>query len=129
MTEINISTDSIISKAISKKDQALAIFQSMLDHKLQGRYSSNKEFRSAVLSAFQSSMGVSIASASTMYNAVKKAAEADGAIVLGRDPKKVKASAGNGRRGRPAGSKNRIKPAIVPDDVIAEEQIFDDVTV
>jgi len=128
MTEINISTDSIISKAISKKDQASAIFQSMLDQKLQGRYSSNKEFRSAVLSSFQSSMGVSIASASTMYNAVKKASEADGVVVLGRDPKKVKTSAGNGRRGRPAGSKNRAKPVAVPADVIVEEQIFDDVT-
>lgn len=128
MTEINISTDSIISKAISKKDQASAIFQSMLDHKMQGRYGSNKEFRSQVLSAFQSSMGVSIASASTMYNAVKKAAEADGVVVLGRDPKKVKSSTGNGRRGRPAGSKNRVKPVAVPADVIVEEQIFDDVT-
>lgn len=128
MTEINISTDSIISKAISKKDQASAIFQSMLNGKLQGQYDSNKEFRSQVLSAFQSRMGVSIASASTMYNAVKKAAEADGAVVLGRDPKKVKTSAGNGRRGRPAGSKNRVKTVAPPHDVITEEQIFDDVT-
>jgi hypothetical protein len=128
MTEINISTDSIISKAISKKDQAFAIFQSMLNDKLQGRYGSNKEFRSQVLSAFQSRMGVSIASASTMYNAVKKSSEADGAVVLGRDPKKVKSSAGNGKRGRPAGSKNRVKTVVPPHDVIVEEQIFDDVT-
>lgn len=129
MTEINISTDSIISKAISKKDQAFAIFQSMLNDKLQGLYSSNKEFRSQVLSAFQSRMGVSIASASTMYNAVKKAAEAEGVVVLGRDPKKVKSSAGNGRRGRPTGSKNRPKTVLPAADTITEEQIFDDVTV
>lgn len=129
MNEINISTDSIISKAISKKDQAFAIFQTKLDEKSQGRYSSNKEFRSAVLSAFQSSMGVSTASASTMYNAVKKAAEAEGTVVLGRDPKKVKTSAGNGKRGRPTGSKNRPKTVLPAADTITEEQIFDDVTV
>ena len=102
-------TETIIAKAVTKKDQAFAIFQSKLTEKSQGLFGSNKAFRSAVLSSFQDSMGVSTASAATMYNAAKKAAESAGVVKLGRDPKKVKTSAGNGRRGRPAGSKNRPK--------------------
>ena len=122
-------TESITTKSVSKKDQAFAIFQNKLAEKSQGLFGSNKEFRSAVLSSFQSSMSVSTASAATMYNAAKKAAESAGVVALGRDPKKVKTSAGNGRRGRPAGSKNRPKTVLPAADTITEEQILDDVTV
>jgi hypothetical protein len=45
-----------------------------------------------------------------MYNAAKKDAEtADATVALGRDPKKEKAPKGTGKRGRPAGSKNKAK--------------------
>jgi hypothetical protein len=45
-----------------------------------------------------------------MYNAAKKDAEtADATVALGRDPKKEKAPKGTGKRGRPAGSRNKAK--------------------
>ena len=106
-----------VSKAPSKKSQALEIFQAKLIERSQGLYGSNKDFRSAVLSAIESGLGVSRASASTMYNAAKVEAEAaDATVALGRDPKKVKAPS-TGKRGRPAGSKNKAKEVVVADTV------------
>jgi len=99
----------VVTKAPSKKSLALAIFQAKLAERTQGLFASNKEFRGAVLTAIQADLGVSTASAATMYNAAKKDAEVAGTVTLGRDPKKVKVATGSGKRGRPAGSKNKAK--------------------
>jgi len=102
-------------KAPSKKSLALAIFTAKLAERAQGLFASNKEFRAAVLSTIQADLGVSTASAATMYNAAKKDAEtADATVGLGRDPKKEKAPKGTGKRGRPAGSKNKAKDEVSP---------------
>ena len=105
MTQATVTTP----KAPSKKSLALAIFTAKLTERSQGLFASNKEFRGAVLSAIQADLGVSTASAATMYNAAKKDAETAGTATLGRDPKKVKVATGSGKRGRPAGSKNKAK--------------------
>lgn len=98
-------------KAPSKKTQAQAIFDAKMADRKAGLFPTNKEFRAAVLRAMESELGVSTASAATMYNAAKVAAEAaDPTVGLGRDPKKEKAPSANaGKRGRPAGSKNKPK--------------------
>ncbi len=102
-------------KAPSKKSMALAIFQAKLAERAQGLFGSNKEFRAAVLVAIETELTVSRASASTMFNAAKKEAEAaDASVGLGRDPKKVKAPS-TGKRGRPVGSRNKAKTEVVAD--------------
>jgi len=104
------TTAVVTPKAPSKKSLALAIFTAKLAERSQGLFASNKEFRAAVLSQIQTDLGVTTASAATMYNAAKKDAEsADATVALGRDPKKAKAPKGTGKRGRPAGSKNKAK--------------------
>lgn len=109
----------VVAKAPSKKSQAQAIFDAKLAEKTAGAYATNKEFRAAVLAAIQTDLGVSVASAATMYNSAKKDAETAGTVTLGRDPKKEK-PASTGKRGRPAGSKNRAKEtATVTVDVTA----------
>ena len=96
-------------KEPSKKSLALAIFQAKLLERQQGLFGNNKEFRSAVLCTIEADLGVTRASASTMYNNAKKDAEqVDTTVALGRDPKKVKAPS-TGLRGRPVGSKNKAK--------------------
>ena len=115
------TTDTTVTtpKAPSKKSLALAIFQAKMVERSQGLFASNKEFRAAVLTSIQTDLSVSTASAATMYNAAKKEAEAaDATVALGRDPKKVKAPS-TGKRGRPAGSKNKAKEA-APADAVAE---------
>jgi len=109
-------------KAPSKKSLALAIFQAKMVERSQGLFASNKEFRASVLTSIETDLGVSTASAATMYNAAKKDAEAvDATVGLGRDPKKVKAPS-TGKRGRPAGSKNKAKEvAAVAEPVAAVE--------
>lgn len=92
-------------KEPSKKSRALAIFAEQMELRKTGKFASNKEFRAAVLTGIQTELGVSVASAATMYNAAKKEAEAaDASVALGRDPKKEKVKNPNARRGRPAGS-------------------------
>jgi hypothetical protein len=113
------STETIVTpvapaapKAPSKKSLAVAIFAAKLVERTQGLYASNKEFRAAVLRAIETELGVSTPSAATMYNAAKTEAEAaDATVGLGRDPKKVKVAAAGGKRGRPAGSKNKVVEA------------------
>ena len=100
-----------VPKAPSKKSLALAIFQAKMTERIQGLFASNKEFRAAVLTGIQADLGVSTASAATMYNAAKKDAEAAGTVTLGRDPKKEKV-ASTGKRGRPAGSHNKAKEVV-----------------
>lgn len=120
MTKVieNTATETVATVATkepSKKSQALAIFNAAVEARQNGEYATNKEFRAAVLSKIQSDLGVSTASAATMYNAAKKDAETAGVITLGRDPKKEK-PASTGKRGRPAGSKNKTKtdePAVI----------------
>lgn len=114
MTDTTVATPAVAAtpKAPSKKSLALAIFQAKLAERAQGLFASNKEFRAAVLTAIQTDLSVTVASAATMYNAAKVEAEtADATIVLGRDPKKEKAPS-TGKRGRPAGIKNRAKDAV-----------------
>lgn len=121
-------------KAPSKKSLAVAIFAAKLVERTQGLFASNKEFRAAVLTSIQTDLGVSTASAATMYNACKTEAEAaDAAIALGRDPKKEKV-ASTGKRGRPAGSHNKAKeeaPAAevsgVADEAVAEVAVAEPV--
>jgi hypothetical protein len=99
-------------KAPSKKSQALTIFNEQMALRAAGKFASNKEFRATVLHRIVGELAVTMASASTMYNAAKKDAEtADATVALGRDPKKEKAPAGTGKRGRPVGSKNKAKEA------------------
>lgn len=108
------ATPAVATKAPSKKSQALAIFQNKMADRAAGKFASNKEFRAAVLNTIIADLGVSVASAATMYNAAKQEAEAaDTSVKLGRDPKKEKAPS-TGKRGRPVGSKNKSKDAEVP---------------
>jgi hypothetical protein len=109
-SEVIATTAAAVAKAPSKKSQAQVIFTAKLAEKAQGLYGSNKDFRAAVLGAIETGLGVSRASASTMFNSFKKESEAAGLVVLGRDPKKAKAPS-TGKRGRPAGSKNAEKAA------------------
>ena len=109
-TEATVTAAPAVAKAPSKKSLALAIFAAKMVERTQGLYASNKEFRAAVLRSIETDLGVSTASAATMYNAAKAEAEkADATVVLGRDPKKVKVKSESGKRGRPAGSKNKAK--------------------
>lgn len=97
-------------KEPSKKSRAVAIFAAALAMRAAGKFDSNKAFRAHVLSTIEAELGVSTASAATMYNSAKKDAEtADATVALGRDPKKEKVKTGAGKRGRPAGSKNKAK--------------------
>lgn len=109
----------VAQKTPSKKSQALAIFAAKLVERKQGLYATNKEFRAAVLRAIETDLGVSTASAATMYNSAKVEAEAaDATVGLGRDPKTVKVKAeGAGKRGRPAKAK---VAAVVVTDAVAE---------
>ena len=112
-----------VPKAPSKKSLALAIFQAKMTERIQGLFASNKEFRAAVLTGIQADLGVSTASAATMYNAAKKDAETAGTVTLGRDPKKEKV-ASTGKRGRPAGSHNKAKEvAEVPAEAAVTEPV------
>ncbi len=120
-----------VTKAPSKKSVAVAIFAAKMVERSQGLYASNKEFRAAVLRAIESELGVSTASAATMFNACKVDAEAaDANVGLGRDPRKVKVkSEGSGKRGRPAGSKNQPKETtVVVTDATAEVVVTETVT-
>jgi hypothetical protein len=107
-TETTVTTPAVAvvaaPKAPSKKSFAVAIFAAKMVEREQGLYATNKEFRAAVLGAIEADLGVSVASAATMYNACKKDAETAGTVTLGRDPKKVKV-ASTGKRGRPAKAK------------------------
>ena len=101
-------------KAPSKKSLAIAIFAEKMAERKHGLFADNKSFRAAVLRKIESDLGVSTASAATMYNAAKAEAEAaDATVGLGRDPKKVKVKVEGAKRGRPSGSKNKDKPAVV----------------
>ena len=103
------------ARSPSKKSQALAIFQANMELRAAGKFDSNKAFRAKVLAEIQEQLGVSVASAATMYNTAKKDAEAANPEVgLGRDPKKEKVKT-TGKRGRPAGSKNKEKVTVAVD--------------
>lgn len=110
-------------KAPSKKSLATAIFAHEMARRAAGEFASNKAFRSCVLLRMHLELGVSYASASTMYNAAKKEAEvANPEVGLGRDPKVVKVKTTSGKRGRPVGSKNRPKAVVeVPAAVATTE--------
>jgi hypothetical protein len=91
-----------VPRGPSKKSQALAIFDRHLETFKAGGFASNRDFRAAVIDEVKATLGVSTASAATMYNAAKVAAEAgDTDVRLGRDPKKVVIKTTTGRRGRP----------------------------
>ena len=108
----NTTTETVVHK-VSKKSRATEIFTAKLLERSQGLFGSNKEFRRSTLSQIITELGVTTASAATMYNTAKEEAEAvNPNLGLGRDPKKEKPLS-NGRRGRPAGSKNQEKKEIV----------------
>lgn len=121
VTQTVAPTIEVAAKALSKMSQADAIFRQHLAQRAQGAFASNRDFRHAVLVAIETALDVSRASASTMYNTSKKAAEAAAPTVgLGRDPKKEK-PVSSGKRGRPVGSKN--KPKVVTVTVTAETPV------
>lgn len=127
---VQIVVPEVAVKQPTKKSLALAIFQNKMVERSQGLFASNKEFRASVLESMMSELGVSVASASTMYNTAKLEAEtADPSVGLGRDPKKVKAPS-TGKRGRPVGSKNRPKEVVitVTQQVVPPEQLNVEVT-
>lgn len=122
---VQIAITEAVVKQPTKKSQADRIFQTKMEEREQGLFASNKEFRASVLSAMIAELNVSVASAATMYNTAKLGAEkVNPDVGLGRDPKKVKAPS-TGKRGRPAGSKNRpkevvitlVQPSVVPVNV------------
>lgn len=120
----NVSTETIVTvaavvKAPSKKSLAQVIFDAKIVEKTQGLYASNKDFRAATLAAIETGVGVSRASASTMYNFFKSEIEKDKVITLGRDPKKAKTPS-TGVRGRPAGSTNKAKAEVTVAEPVAE---------
>jgi hypothetical protein len=111
-------------KAPSKKSLALAIFTAKMTERSQGLFASNKDFRASVLASIQADLGVSVASAATMYNAAKKDAEtANADVKLGRDPKKEKAPKGTSKRGRPAGSRNKPTVEVTEPIAVAEAAV------
>lgn len=113
-------------KAPSKKSQAQVIFNAKLAERASGLYGSNKEFRAAILGAIETDLGVSRASASTMYNFFKSEVEKAGTATLGRDPKRVKAPS-TGKKGRPVGSGKKAKTE-TPEVVTAETPVVADTT-
>lgn len=123
VTENTTTADISSTREPSKKSRANAIFAAKLTERAQGLYGSNKEFRSSVLNAIIQELGVSMASAATMYNTAKAdAEEQDPDVNLGRDPKKAK-PVSTGRRGRPAGSTNKKKEESSPVSIeVVEEQ-------
>lgn len=110
-------------KQPSKKSQADAIFAAKVADLKAGKFTSNKDFRQAVLTQIQADLGVSVASAATMYNAAKKATETvDAEVKLGRDPKKEK-PVSTGKRGRPVGSgKKKVETVTVDTAPAADAQ-------
>ena len=117
---VDTTVATAVAKAPSKKSLAVAIFAAKLAEKEQGLYGTNKAFRAAVLTTIQADLGVSTASAATMFNSLKKDAEAAGTVKLGRDPKKVKV-AGTGKRGRPAKAKAVVVPEVAAVEPVAAE--------
>ena len=82
------------TKKVTKKSQGDAIFAQELANRVKGTFDSNKAFRAQVLQRMEAEIGVSRASAATMFNQAKIATEAaDTTVVLGRDPKAVKPKA------------------------------------
>ncbi len=97
-------SESAKSVKITKLSLAVAIFNQQLALRAAGTYATNREFRKATVAQIMD-LGVSLGSASTMYNTAKKAAEAaaqaEGTdLGLGRDPKKQR-PVSTGKRGRP----------------------------
>ena len=108
-------------KAPSKKSLAVAIFAAAMAKRTAGGFASNKDFRAEILNKIVVDLGVSVASAATMYNSCKKEAEvADAAVALGRDPKKVKVKVEGAKRGRPAKAKTEAAPADTTVVVVTE---------
>ena len=113
-------------KAPSKKALATAIFTEVLALRTDGQFDTNRAFRAAVLTRIQAELGVTVASAATMYNSAVKEA----GITVGRDPKQVRVRTGSGKKGRPIGSKNRPKVEVAPaaaETAPAVEQVADPV--
>lgn len=103
-TTVDTST-ATVAKVPSKKSLAQAIFNDKLVERSHSLFASNKEFRTSVIQTIMANLGVTLASASTMYNAALK----ESGEVIGRDPRKEKEKTESGKRGRPAGSKNHTK--------------------
>jgi len=78
----------MIEVKVTKKAQAIQIFNEALAQRAAGKFDSNKAFRKNVMGRFVDEIQVSNASAASMYNQVKVLAEAsDPDLKLGRDPK------------------------------------------
>lgn len=123
--------DAPVAKAPSRKTQGFAIFDEELKRREAGAFDGedypNKAFRKHVIGRMMAEITdkegnlaeTSLASASTMYNQAKQAAEADNPkLGLGRDPKvvKVKAKA----KAKPK-AKSKAKAEETPAEAPAEE--------
>lgn len=77
----------IIAK-VTKKAQAIAIFNEQLLARAAGEFPTNKAFRKATLARIVKEVAVTNAAAASLYNQIKGMAEAsDPELKLGRDPK------------------------------------------
>ena len=122
MTDTNtaVATEVAVSKAPSKKSLALVIFQAKLAERTQGLFASNKEFRAAVLGTIETELGVTTASAATMYNAAKKDAEAAGAaafaaaLIANLAPRTWRRILDRSLRGRPGAGRIVLRDLAAP---------------
>jgi len=115
----------VVVKAPSKTSLAAVIFAAAMADRTAGVYATNKAFRAAVLGKIETDLGVSTASAATMFNACKIKAEAAATaagttVGLGRDPKTVKVKVEGAKRGRPAKAKTEVATVIVVTEPVAE---------
>jgi len=78
----------MIEVKVTKKAQAIAIFNEQLLARAGGEFPTNKEFRKATMNRIIKEVAVTNAAAASLYNQIKGMAEAsDPTLVLGRDPK------------------------------------------
>ncbi len=93
VNSINLQTEynNMIKLKVTKKAQAIDIFNEQLLARAAGEFPTNKAFRKATLGRIVKEVDVTTAAAASLYNQVKDMAEAqDPELQLGRDPKAEK---------------------------------------
>jgi len=91
MSTVKKAPNAAVVREPSKSAHGKVIFSEQMAARNKNMFASNRDFRRSVLDRMINELGVSTASAATMYNAAKLAAEASNPnIGLGRDPKKEK---------------------------------------
>jgi hypothetical protein len=93
--------------ASAREKRAMVMFNTLLLLRKAGTFETNQEFRKNVLEAFEAQFFITRASASALYNTVKKTAQAqDPSIKLGKDPIAAKKQVATRRR-TPAAKEER----------------------